>query len=394
MITNWRIGKMKIVFRLLMVSLMLAAFGKVAYAQGEAAVPFLELAPDSRAGAMGESGGGLADNSSAIFWNPAGLAFQNGSDVSITHSNWLPTFHLDLFYEYLTYKQYVEDIGGTVSASVTYMNFGTFARTGPDSPDIIATFHSFDMAVTLGYATKLSPDWGMGFNFRLIHSQLSDQPTGQEQGTGVATTVSFDVAAMWRPAKLVIPLLDEDIGGLLSVGVNISNIGPKIYYIDKAQADPIPTNFRLGFAYKVVDSDFNNLIYTLDFSKLMVSTDTNRTKEWYNSILTSWGERTLGEEMKMINTSMGLEYLYGTPGDFVFALRTGFFYEDPAYGGRKFVTFGAGIKYDIYNFDFSYITTDVFKGLENHPLNNTLRFSISIGWGQNITTNKGFPRGV
>jgi hypothetical protein len=386
---------MKLVFRLLMVSIMFAAFGKVIYAQGEAAVPFLELAPDSRAGAMGESGTGLADNSSAIFWNPAGLAFQNGADVSITHSNWLPSFHLDLFYEYLTYKQYVEEIGGTVSASITYMNFGTFARTGPDSPDIIATFHSFDAALTLGYATKISDDWGLGFNFRLIHSQLSDQPTAGEQGSGVATTVSFDVAAMWRPAKLVIPLVDEDIGGLLSVGVNMSNLGPKIYYIDQAQADPIPTNFRLGLAYKVVDGDFNNLIYTLDFSKLLISTDrSGHTRPFYQAIFASWGDAPMGEELKRINTAMGLEYLYGTPGDFVFALRTGFFYEDPNHGNRKFVTFGAGIKYDIYNFDFSYITTDVFKGFENHPLNNTLRFSLSIGWGQTATTNKGFPRGV
>ena len=386
---------MKIVFRLLMVSIMFAAFGKVVYAQGEAAVPFLELAPDSRAGAMGESGTGLADNSSAIFWNPAGLAFQNGTDVSITHSNWLPTFHLDLFYEYLTYKQYIEEISGTVSASITYMNFGTFARTGPDSPDIIATFHSFDAALTLGYATKVSQDWGLGFNFRLIHSQLSDQPTAGEQGSGVATTVSFDVAAMWRPLTLVIPLIDEDIGGLLSVGVNISNLGPKIYYIDQAQADPIPTNFRLGFAYKVVDGDFNNLIYTLDFSKLLISTDrSGHTRPFYQAVFSSWADAPFSEEMQRINTSMGLEYLYGTPGDFVFALRTGFFYEDPNHGNRKFVTFGAGIKYDIYNFDFSYITTDVFKGFENHPLNNTLRFSISIGWGQTATTNKGFPRGV
>ena len=386
---------MKLVFKLMMVSFMFASCGSIIYAQGEAAVPFLELAPDSRAGAMGESGTGLADNSAAIFWNPAGLAFQNGADVSITHSNWLPSFHLDLFYEYLTYKQYIEEIGGVVSASITYMNFGTFARTGPDSPDIIATFHSFDAAMTLGYATKVSPDWGLGFNFRLIHSQLSDQPTAGEQGTGVATTISFDVAAMWRPEKLVLPLIDEDIGGLLSVGVNISNLGPKIYYIDQSQADPIPTNFRLGFAYKVVDSDFNNLIYTLDFSKLLISTDrAGNTRPFYQAIFTSWGDAPMGEELKRVNTAMGLEYLYGQPGDFVFALRTGFFYEDPNHGNRKFVTFGAGIKYDIYNFDFSYITTDVFKGYETHPLNNTLRFSISIGWGQTATTNKGFPRGV
>ena len=61
-------------------------------AQGEAAVPFLLLAPDSRSGALGESGGGLADNSAAIFWNPAGIAFLQGTEVSITHSNWLPQF--------------------------------------------------------------------------------------------------------------------------------------------------------------------------------------------------------------------------------------------------------------------------------------------------------------
>ena len=53
------------------------------------------LAPDSRAGGIGESGTGLADNSAAIFWNPAGIAFLTGSEASITHSNWLPQFGLD-----------------------------------------------------------------------------------------------------------------------------------------------------------------------------------------------------------------------------------------------------------------------------------------------------------
>lgn len=378
---------MKIIFKLLMVSVMLVALGKTVYAQGEAAVPSLELAPDSRAGGMGESGGGLADNSSAIFWNPAGLAFQSGSEVSITHSNWLPQFHLDLFYDYLTYKQYLPELSGTISASIMYMNFGQFIRTGPDSPDPIGTFNAFDAALTVGYATKITPEWGIGFNFRLIHSQLSNQPTAEEQGSGVATSISFDVAAMWRP----IDFLD----GRFSTGVNISNLGPKIYYIDRAQADPIPTNFRLGFAYKILDDDFNNLTYTLDFSKLLITTDSaGNSQQFYKAIFTSWTNKPFSEELRSIVTSMGFEYLYGQPGDFVFALRTGFFYEDPAYGNRKFATFGAGIKYDIYGFDFSYLSTSVFKGEDNQPLNNTLRFSISIGWGSENTTNKGLPRGI
>lgn len=394
---------MKIIIRLLLISFMLGGLAQVSYAQGEAAVPFLLLAPDSRAGGIGESGAGLADNSSAIFWNPAGIAFLSGTEVSITHSNWLPQFNLDLFYDYLTYRQYFEDLSGSVTASITYMNFGEFVRTGEADPTPLGTFRSFDAALTLGYATKLSSDWGFGFNFRVIHSRLSDQSVGEEKGKGVATSVSFDVATMWRPEKFVLPLVDEDIGGKFSLGINLSNLGPKIYYIDKAQADPIPTNFRLGFAYKVIDDEFNSLIYTLDFSKLLVNRtlsvnsegDTVSTSDdWYKAIFTAWGDKSFSEELRDIVTSMGLEYWYGTPGDFLFALRTGFFYEDPSYGNRKFVTFGAGIRYDIYGFDFSYITTSVFKNGENHPLSNTLRFTVSIGWGGIPEKTRGLPRGV
>ncbi len=79
---------------------------------------------------------------------------------------------------------------------------------------------------------------------------------------------------------------------------------------------------------------------------------------------------------------------------FFLLLRSGFFYEDPSYGNRKFLTFGAGIRYDIYGFDFSYITTSVFKGGENHPLSDTLRFTVLIGWGAVPESTRGLPRGI
>jgi hypothetical protein len=385
---------MKIILRIMLISMMFVVVQKITYAQGEAAVPFLLLAPDSRAGGMGESGAGLANNSAAIFWNPAGIAFLKGSEVSITHSNWLPQFHLDIFYDYLTYRQYVPEIDGSVSSSITFMNYGNFVRTGPDSPTPIGTFRSFDAALTLGYATKLSDDWGIGVNFRLIHSRLSDQPTAEEQGKGTATSVSFDIAGMWRPGKLVLPFTDIDLGKKLSIGANLSNLGPKMYYIDRAQADPIPTNLRLGFAYQIFNDQFNSLTYTLDFNKLLVSKDSTSSKEFYQALVSSWTDRPMSEELRTINTAMGLEYWYGEPGDFLFAIRSGFFYEDPSFGNRKFVTFGAGIRYDIYGFDFSYLTTSVFKGGENNPLNDTLRFTVSIGWGGNPASTRNIPRGM
>lgn len=398
---------MKISSKILIIVALVGLFFQTnsLYAQGEAAVPFLLLAPDSRAGGIGESGSGLSDNSAAIFWNPAGIAFLDGTELSITHSNWLPQFKLDLFYDYLTFRHYVPSIGGSVTSSVTYMNYGEFVRTASNSPDPIGTFRSFDAALTLGYATKLSPSWGIGGNLRLIHSRLSDKGTELEEGKGVATTVSFDVAAMWRPQSLPIPLLGN-LGKKLSMGVNLSNIGPKIYYIDQEQADPIPTNFRLGIAMRLLDLDYNSLTYTVDFSKLLVdkgkafrgTVDTTGTpvkrKEFYETIFTAWADQPFREELRDIVTSMGLEYWYGIPGNFMFALRAGFFYEDPDYGNRKFITLGAGIRYDMYGFDFSYITTSVFKGMENHPLAETLRFTLQIGWGSILKPSKGFPSGL
>jgi len=395
---------MKIIIRVLMVSMMFMAMPRVIFAQGEAAVPFLLLAPDSRFSGLGESGSGLADNSAAIFWNPAGVAFLSGTELSITHSNWLPQFNLDLFYDFLTYRGYIEDLNGSVTGSITYMNFGEFVRTGENDPTPLGTFRSFDAALTLGYATKLHPDWGVGINFRLIHSRLSPQSVGEEEGSGVATSVSFDIAGMWRPQHLDIFGLNLD--NSLSIGINLSNLGPKIYYIDQAQADPIPTNFRLGIAAQLINDEFNSLVFTLDLSKLLVSktskvvieggdtTTVSESDDWYQAIFTAWGDKPFSEELRDIVTSMGLEYWYGTPGDFLFALRSGFFYEDPSYGNRKFITFGAGIRYDIYGFDFSYITTSVFKDGENHPLSDTLRFTVLIGWGAVPESTRGFPRGI
>lgn len=377
------------------IGLMVLMLGTNIKAQGEAAVPFLLLAPDSRFSSIGESGTGLADNSAAIFWNPAGLAFLTGQEFSFTHSNWLPQFKLDLFYDYATYRNYIEDLAGTVSASITYMNYGEFIRTGEGGPEELGRFKAFDAALTVGYATKLSTDWGVGFNFRLIHSNLSDQPVGAEQGKGVATTVSFDLGTMWRPSNLPLPLVGGNLGGKFSVGMNISNIGPKIFYIDKAQADPIPTNLRLGFAYRIFEDEFNSLTYTLDFSKLLVDKDTaGMSQKFYRAMFTTWTSKPMSEVMREIVTTMGFEYWYGKKEDFAFALRTGFFYEDPAFGNRKFLTFGAGIRYDIYGFDFGYITTSVFRGGENHPLSDTLRFTLLVGWGTVAESTRGLPRGI
>ncbi len=349
--------------------LVIALVAVNVYAQGESAVPFLLIGPNSRNAGMGETGAGLVNDASAMFWNPAGLAFQKGIEVSITHSPWLPGLGLgDLFYDYLSGKYHLKKLNGTIGVSITYLNIGTIIQTD-EFGNTIGDYKAFDGALAVGYGTKVTRDLGVGIVTRFIYSKLAVGNVGNEQGSGIAYDLSFDLSALWRPTKTKLKFINDRLG----IGLNFSNIGPKVTYIDDAQADPLPSNLRFGVGYDVVKTEFNNLTLTADLNKLLVKRrEEGKSDPLYKAIFTSW---TGGNVLESIQASLGAEYWYGNPK--LIGLRGGFFYEDPNHGRRKFLTLGAGLRYSMYGFDFSYISTVE----ENHPLANTLRFTLLVNFG-------------
>ncbi len=331
------------------------------------AVPFQLISPDARSSGMGDVGTGIADNANAIYWNPSGLAFQTGKEVVLTHSQWLPQFNSDLYYEYATFKwNNEESFGGTIGAQIIFLNLGKFIYTTESSPDPLGEFHSFEYSIALSYATKLSPEWGFGGNVRYIQSSLSPLTVGQEKQQGIGRSVSFDVSAMWRPDTSYV----EELANRLAVGFNIANIGPKVKYVDVQQADPLPTILRIGTSYKIIKDEYNDLMLAVDVAKLLVHRDSASgiSDNLPKSFVTAW-DRMTGKSLML---STGVEYWYAQ----LLALRAGYYTEGSAVGARHYLTFGAGLKYDVYSFDFSYI--DTFDA--NHPLANTLRFSLGIKW--------------
>jgi len=362
-----------------LVGLVLAVLSIVSidsiYAQNtiSTGVPFLLIGPNSRFTGMGETGTAISDDATAMHWNPSGLAFQTtGSEINFTHSPWLPGLGLsDLFYDYLAAKKYIKAINGTVGASLTYLNIGEVITTDEFGNLTGKDYKAYEFAFALGYATKISKPVGVGIVARLIYSRLSpnDVTVGNEKGNGVAFTTSFDLSMLYKMDRGPKFLKDK-----FSVGVNLSNMGPKISYVDAAQADPLPTQLRFGIAYNILKNEGNELTLTADFSKLLVNRNSSTDVDpFYKAFFTSWkgGPDGIG---KSIQTSVGAEYWYGSPK--LIALRAGYFYEDPSNGNRRFITLGAGIRYSLYGFDFSYIT-----GTEdNHPLANTLRFGLIVNF--------------
>jgi len=351
---------------------------------GITAVPFLQIEPDSRSTGMGNTGVAIADNASAIFWNPAGLAFQNQNQISLTHANWLPSFNADLFYDYLVGTYYVEGIG-TIGGHLTFLNLGEQTRTDETGLEL-GRFNSFELSGGLSYGFRLSDNFALGTGLRFIYSSLADgNVSGQDINPG--SSIGIDLSALYKTD----PFEVANRTASFNAGFNLSNIGPGIQYTDNAQKDPLPTVFRAGWAYKMnIDGNgINTLTLSNDISKIMarnerIGNDTENpefeTMGSFEALFNSWGsfERFNGTETVSVSLAQqlmwgfGLEYWY----DELFALRTGYYYEHPENGNREFITLGAGLRYNIFGVDFSYLYT-----LEDdHPLANTIRLSVLINF--------------
>ncbi|GAB5534277.1 MAG: type IX secretion system outer membrane channel protein PorV [Rubricoccaceae bacterium] len=343
------------------------------------AVPFLQIEPDSRAAGMGMTGVALADNAYALFWNPAGLAGQEGTEVSFTHAPWLPALGADLSFEYLSGKYGLGD-AGTLGAHLTYFNLGEQIWTDIEGEEI-GKFKSYELAAGLSYGKEVTENLSLGAGGRLIMSNLTGGQgvVGDAGSTETSTGVSFgfDLGAQYE-----LPMGGEKVTPTL--GFNLANVGPGISYTESGIPSAIPTNLKFGAAVETELDEFNKLNFALDLNKILVNRDT--TGEYDSAvaaIFSSWRTRRIdtnpdpNEEtienvsaLRQLTLGAGVEYWYND----LLALRSGYFYEDPQNGNRQFLTFGAGVRYSLAGFDMSYI----YAVGEDSPVDRQLRFSLLL----------------
>ncbi len=348
------------------------------------AVPFLTISPDSRSGAMGEAGVAISPDVNANFWNPSKLAFIDSASnsISLSYSPWLRHLVPDVSLSYLSYAHKIDN-RNSIGASLRYFNLGSIQLIDASQNDQ-GTYRPNEFAIDGSFARKFSNNFSLGLTLRYIHSNLSNQSfaTGTTQQTRLGNSVAADVSLYHKTSYQ-----EFNKDAVFAYGVDISNIGSKMSYSTAGPFYFLPTNLKIGVANTLNLDESNQLTFALDLNKLLVPTppirDSNgniiQGKDDNVSVPAGiFGSFTdapggLTEEFQEITFSPGVEYWY----DQQFALRAGGFYENPAKGGRRYVTLGLGIKYDIYRFDFSYIAASQATS----PLSNTLRFSLSINFG-------------
>ena len=345
------------------------------------ATPFLLIAPDARAGGMGDIGVATSPDANSQYWNASKFAFMSSQySVGVIYTPWLRELTNDVFLGGFSFANKIDERSAW-AASLKYFNLGDIDLTDINgAPEGTEKLNEFSLDGS--YSLKLSESYAMGVTLRYIRSDLGIESANST--INPVNTFSVDISGYFQSEE-------KNYGGFNGVwrgGFNISNIGPKVSYSNDGQDNFIPTNLKVGGGFDFILDTYNKFSLNLEINKLLVPTPSVSVNDdgeppyvqedvsFFSGIFKSFGDAPGGgsEELKEYTWALGAEYMY----DDAFAVRAGYFNESEMKGARKYVTIGSGFKFKNTKLDISYLfnTSNI-----NNPLENTLRFSLSFDFG-------------
>jgi len=374
------------------------------------AVPAMQIAPDARSAGMGDLGVSTSPDVYSMHWNPAKYAFiEDDLSIGLAYSPWLRRLVSDMNIAYLAVAKRMSN-KSTIAGTLRYFNLGDINFRGDNNEDL-GTYRPNEFAIDLCYSRKLGDYLSAAVAGRFIYSNLTQ---GVKNNSTPAWSVAADVSVYYQR-----PVYMGNVDGDFSWGVAITNIGTKMNYSDaNSKKDFIPTNLRLGPTLKVNIDEFNSIALSVDVNKLLVPTPPeyayytdehgvvhplydengerviekgmNPNVSVIEGIIQSFYDAPGGfsEELKEFTLSVGAEYWYNK----MFAVRAGFFHESQMKGNRRYLTFGVGLRYNVFAIDASYlvpVNNTATSG--TNPLEGTLRFNLAFyinKWGERTKLEK------
>lgn len=196
---------------------------------GTTGAQFLEIGVSPRADAIGGAFTAIADDASAIYYNPAGLVQLENRQVMVS----LIDYPADISYSFVGVALPV-GFGGVLGFGYYGLDAGDMAVTDPYHPNGVEgwTFGAKDYALSLSYGRFLTDRFSIGVTVKMV-----DELYETERATGWAADVGTQYNTGWRNFKITMLL---------------ANFGPDMAFIN--QEYPLPINFKFGGAVDVLDS--------------------------------------------------------------------------------------------------------------------------------------------
>lgn len=306
-------------------------------------VIWLDITPGARANGIGESFTAVADDATASYWNPAGLAFQEEGtrEITLQHSQWLPQLADDLYYEFLGYAQHLEGWGG-VGGNITFMSMGEQQEIEAGSTEPIGTFYTYGISADAAFGTEVAPGLAVGLGLKFIYDHLYYKDNGK------GSSFAADLGVLYHAP--------EQSFGNISLGATVSNLGPNMSYGGNSENNPLPRKLKLGVAYVPFEDELTSLLIAADYTKLLVEIDDG-----------------ISEEVKDNKWGTGAEFWYYN----LLALRAGYVHDTEGESTISGVSFGAGLHWNDFQLDMAFVPVDESlqgSGKYNQKYSLTLQF--------------------
>jgi type IX secretion system protein PorV len=351
------------------------------------AAPFLLIAPDARAGGMGDIGVATSPDANSQYWNASKYAFMPSQfTIGVFYTPWLRELTNDVFLGGFSFANRINSRSAW-AASLHYFNLGEI-----DLTNIVGEFEGIEklneFSVDVSYSLKLSELYAMGITMRYIRSDLGIESA--DSTIKAVNTFAVDISGYYQSEENNY----GNFNGIWRGGYSISNIGPRVSYSNDGQDSYIPTNLKIGGGFDFILDNYSKVSINLEFNKLLVPTPSvsvyddgnapyiQEDVSFISGIFKSFGDAPGGfsEELKEVTWAIGTEYMYNNS----FAIRAGYFNESNYKGARKYFTIGSGFNFKSSKLDISYL----FNASKiNNPLENTLRFSLAFDFGELFEIN-------
>ena len=209
---------------------------------GTSAAQFLKIGIGPRATALAGSFSGLADDATALYWNPAGIAWIGRRSFLATHSEWFANINHEFAGLVIPLST-----SSSLGASFTALSTPDMEQTTIDQPEGTGIFFDVqDIAVGLAFARRMTERFSVGANVKFIQQKLFNE---------TASTMAVDLGG----------ILHTGFKGL-RLGIAMNNFGGKLrldgrdlivsYQENPAKLEtqswPLPINFRIGVAMDII----------------------------------------------------------------------------------------------------------------------------------------------
>ncbi|MCP4292124.1 MAG: PorV/PorQ family protein [bacterium] len=214
-----------------------AGFAKVGTFGGQ----FLKIGVSARATGMGSAFTGVADDATAVFWNPGGLVNVLGNEVSLNHVVWAADTKLSSAVMAFNPRT----IPGTFAISIrSYWMDPQLERTAYNPEGTGRHFDAGSMSMGLSYARFFTDKFSAGVTLNYLHMGLAETSVN---------TGAFDFGIMYR-----IGIKD------LKLGMTIQNLGGKFQFDERESK--LPMTFKVGTSFNAFKNETQKLAVALEFA--------------------------------------------------------------------------------------------------------------------------------